>query len=75
VRELRANLSRFLRQVRHGTSLLVVSRDQIVAEIRPPGRSVGPRRQPGTLKGRIHMAEDFDTLPQDILDSMEGNGN
>jgi antitoxin (DNA-binding transcriptional repressor) of toxin-antitoxin stability system len=75
VRELRANLSRLLRQARQGTSVLVMSRDEIIAEIRPPSGIERPRRVPGMLKGKIRMAEDFDVLPDDVLSAMEGNGD
>lgn len=71
VRELRANLSGMLRQARAGRSFLVMSRDEVVAEIHPPPASERPRREAGMLKGRIVMAGDFDTLPDDVLDVME----
>lgn len=73
VRELRANLSSLLRQARHGASFLVMSHNEVVAEIRPPPQSAVARRRPGALQGRIHMSEDFDTLPADIIEAMEGN--
>ena len=75
VRELRANLSGLLRQARHGASILVMSRNQVVAEIGPPSRSVTPRRRPGALEGKIRMADDFDTLPPDVIDAMEGGAD
>jgi antitoxin (DNA-binding transcriptional repressor) of toxin-antitoxin stability system len=75
VRELRANLSELLRQARQGTSFLVMSRNEVIAEIRPPSGVEGPRRIPGLLKGKIRMAEDFDMLPDDVLWAMEGNGD
>ena len=71
VRELRDNLTRYLRDVRHGASVLVTSRDEVIAEIRPPSPRLRPARQPGALRGQIHMAEDFDTLPEDMLAAME----
>ncbi|WP_201863933.1 type II toxin-antitoxin system Phd/YefM family antitoxin [Microvirga soli] len=74
VRELRANLSGLLRQARQGTSFLVMSRNEIIAEIRPPSGMERPHRSPGMLKGKIRMAEDFNLLPDDILSAMEGNG-
>jgi antitoxin (DNA-binding transcriptional repressor) of toxin-antitoxin stability system len=37
VRELKANLSRYLREVRAGEVLLVTDRGHVVAEIRAPG--------------------------------------
>jgi antitoxin (DNA-binding transcriptional repressor) of toxin-antitoxin stability system len=75
VRELRANLSGLLRQARHGTSVLVMSRNEVIAEIRPPSGAERPRRMPGMLKGKIRMAQDFDTLPDDVLSAMEGDGD
>jgi antitoxin (DNA-binding transcriptional repressor) of toxin-antitoxin stability system len=73
VREFRSNFSGFMRQVRHGASFIVTSRDEAVAIIRPPQPPARPRRQPGSLRGEIHMTLDFDSLPADILAAMEGN--
>ncbi|WP_211571534.1 type II toxin-antitoxin system Phd/YefM family antitoxin [Gluconobacter sp. Dm-44] len=73
VREFRGNLTTYLRQVRQGRTILVTSHDQVVAELRPPAPSYRPRRQPGALRGRIRMSEDFDETPPDILESMECN--
>jgi antitoxin (DNA-binding transcriptional repressor) of toxin-antitoxin stability system len=73
VREFRGNLSGFLRQVRLGKSFLVMSHDQVVAEVRPPPEMQRPRRRPGALRGKIRMEPDFDVLPQDVLMTMEGD--
>jgi prevent-host-death family protein len=73
VREFRGNFSGFMRQVRHGASFIVTSRDEAVAIIQPPRTPARPPRQPGGLRGKIHMTPDFDTLPPEILASMEGN--
>ncbi|MCW6532874.1 hypothetical protein NED98_21740 [Sphingomonas sp. MMSM20] len=73
VRELRANLSGLLRQARHGTSFLVMSHNEVVAEIRPPSTTASPRRRAGALAGKIHIADDFDSLPADVLAAMEGD--
>ncbi|ACI52137.1 prevent-host-death family protein [Gluconacetobacter diazotrophicus PA1 5] len=72
VRELRGNLTTYLRQVRQGSTILVTSHDEVVAELRPPSPSCRPRRQPGALRGRIRLRDDFDQTPQDVLDSMDG---
>ena len=72
VRELRENLTGFLRQVRRGRSFLVTSRDQVLAELRPAPMAERPRRKPGALRGKIWMAPDFNTLPADVLAAMEG---
>lgn len=72
VREFRSILTGFLRQARQGHSFLVMSHDQVLAEVRPPPPAERPRRSPGALRGKIHMAPDFDVLPPDILAAMEG---
>lgn len=73
IREFRGNFSAFMRQVRHGSSFIVTSRDEVVAIIKPPHPPSPPRRQPGTLRGQIRMSPDFDTLPLEILAAMEGD--
>lgn len=72
VRELRGNLAGFLRQARQGTSFLVMSHDEVVAEVRPPSELARPRRQPGALRGKVRIAPDFDQTPADLIAVMEG---
>lgn len=71
VRELRDNLTAFLREAREGNAFLVTSHDQVMAELRPPPPEAAPRRQPGVLAGRIRLAPDFDETPPEMIDSME----
>jgi len=72
VREFRGNLSGFLRQARQGGSFLIMSHDQVLAEVRPPPPAERARRRPGALRGKIRMAVDFDALPPGVLAAMEG---
>ncbi len=74
VRELRGNLTAYLRLARQGTPFLITAHDQVVAELRPPAASLREPRQPGALRGQIRLAEDFDALPDDVLRSLEGEG-
>ena len=73
VREFRGNMSGFLRQARKGSSFLVMSHDEVSAEIHPPSKADRPRHQPGALRGKIHMAGDFGALPPDVIAAMESN--
>jgi len=73
VREFRGNLTTYLRQARQGSTILVTSHDEVVAELRPPSPSYRPRRRPGALRGRIKLSADFDQTPQDVFDSMDGD--
>jgi antitoxin (DNA-binding transcriptional repressor) of toxin-antitoxin stability system len=53
VREFRGNLTGFLRQARQGRSFLIVSRDQVLAEVGPPPQAARPPREPGALPGKM----------------------
>ena len=71
VRELRSNLTRYLREARQGRAVLITSHNAVIAELHPPSLTHHPARQPGALKGQIRMADDFDILPADVLAAME----
>ncbi|WP_297490255.1 type II toxin-antitoxin system Phd/YefM family antitoxin [Acidocella sp.] len=72
VRELRGNMTGYLRQARQGARILITSHGEVVAELHPPARTEPARRVPGALRGQIRMAPDFDALPPDVLAAMEG---
>lgn len=72
VREFRGNMTALLREAQQGASFLITSHDKVIAEVRPPPTAELPNRGLGALRGKIWMADDFDTLPDDILDAMEG---
>lgn len=55
VRELKTHLSRFLREVAAGETVLVTDRGRVVAEIRPPGTAAEPESE---IEARLRrMAE------------------
>ncbi|MFK0207954.1 type II toxin-antitoxin system Phd/YefM family antitoxin [Agrobacterium sp. NPDC090283] len=70
LREFRSNLMSFLKQVEDGHRFVLTSHHKVVAEIGPPSKDIGARN-PGALRGKIKIAKDFDTLPADVLASME----
>jgi antitoxin (DNA-binding transcriptional repressor) of toxin-antitoxin stability system len=72
VREFRGDLSGFLRRARQGDTFLIMSRDQVLAEVRPPPTAERARRRPGALRGKIRGTPEFDTLPPDISAAMDG---
>lgn len=66
VRELRQNLSVYLRRVAEGETLEVTERGRPVARLVSIEKPRS-RREPGSARGRIEMAEDFDApLPEEI---------
>ena len=73
VREFRGNLSGFLRQARQGRSFVVMSHDQVLAEVAPAAASGnGPAGDREPCGAKYRTAPDFDTLPTDVLAAMEG---
>ena len=65
-------MSGFLRRAHDGEVIILTSRDEQVAELHPPTRlGEVARRTPGTLKGRIKMAADFDLLPDELIEAFE----
>ena len=72
IRDLRSNLSGYIKAAHDGQIIEVTSRDEVVAELRPafPG-FMESRRKPGALKGRIKIAADFDKLPAELVDAFE----
>jgi antitoxin (DNA-binding transcriptional repressor) of toxin-antitoxin stability system len=75
VRELRANLTAYLRQAGQGEIIAITSHDTVIAELHPPPSpsAVLPPRKPGGMKGQIWMADDFDEMPPELLAAMEGD--
>jgi len=72
VREFRENLAEYLRRAEQGAEFIVTARGREVARIVPPAAK--KPRVFGVMKGRIKMSPDFDELPGDIIDAMEGRG-
>ncbi|MFK0166536.1 type II toxin-antitoxin system Phd/YefM family antitoxin [Rhizobium sp. NPDC090279] len=70
VREFRGNLTSFLKQVEDGQRFVLTSHHKVVAEIGPPSSDV-VMRKPGALRGKIKVDNNFDSLPADVLMSME----
>lgn len=67
--DFRDNMAGFLREARQGASFLIVSQDEVLAELRPPP----PKpilREPGRMRGKIWMADDFDVWPEGFIDEM-----
>jgi prevent-host-death family protein len=73
IRNFRSNMSGFLRRAHNGEVIVLTSHDKEVAEIHPAAPwTEKTRRKPGVLKGRIKIAPDFDSLPDDMLAAFEG---
>ena len=65
ISEAKAQLSALLERVQAGEEVIIAKAGKPVARLLPYTEHRRPR-QPGALRGRIRIADDFDDLPDDI---------
>ena len=70
VREAKARLSELIDTALRGEEVVISRHGTEVVRLVP----VTPRRRPGSLRGRIRMAPDFDETPEELIDAFEGRG-
>jgi prevent-host-death family protein len=71
VHEAKTHLSRLLERVEAGEEVVIARNGRPVARLVPFSRRSGPRR-PGGWSGRVHMAADFDSLPDELTAAFRG---
>lgn len=67
--DAKTNLSKLIERVEAGEEIVIARSGRPVAHLVPVPRR--PNRSPGSLRGRITIASDFDTPDQEIADVME----
>ncbi|GEL17305.1 type II toxin-antitoxin system Phd/YefM family antitoxin [Pseudonocardia asaccharolytica] len=68
VYEAKTHLSRLLERVEAGEEIVIARNGRPVARLVPAQRTA-PRREPGSLRGRIWVAPDFDEPEEDLVDA------
>ncbi|ABQ26635.1 type II toxin-antitoxin system Phd/YefM family antitoxin [Geotalea uraniireducens] len=69
--EAKTNLSRLLDEIQEGEEVVIARGNKPMARL-VPYSAKRPVRRPGYLKGKIRVADDFDSpLPDDVLDAFE----
>ena len=68
VTEAKARLSELIARVQAGEEVIINKAGQPAAVLRSYQNS-SPRRRPGTMRGRIRIARDFDDLPDDLAEA------
>ena len=72
IHEAKTHLSRLLQRVIAGEEVIIAKSGQPVARLVPFAQKPKPRT-PGSAKGKIWVAPDFnDPLPDDVLKDFEG---
>ncbi len=70
IHQAKTHLSRLVRQVEEGEEIVIRRGRTRVAKL--VGYRPAPvRRRPGRLRGKIALADDFDTLPEDVARAFE----
>lgn len=69
--QAKTHLSRLVEQAAAGEEIIIGKAGRPVARLVAYKADRGPR-VPGSMKGRIRMAEDFDETPAWLIDSFEG---
>ncbi|WP_327367864.1 type II toxin-antitoxin system Phd/YefM family antitoxin [Streptomyces sp. NBC_01217] len=73
VHEAKTHFSRILQQVETGEEVVISRAGKPIAKVVPLHPKVD-RTDYGVLRGQIHIAEDFDDLPDDIADAFGMRG-
>jgi len=72
VHEAKTHFSKLLTRVQTGEEIIIAKAGRPIAKLIPIPLERKPR-QPGTAKGKLWIAPDFDApLPEDVLKSFEG---
>lgn len=64
--EAKTDLSRLLEAVERGEEVVIARAGKPVARL-VADRGAATARTPGTWRGRVHMADDFSTTPDDVV--------
>ncbi len=73
IHDAKTQFSKLIEAVSQGERVIIAKAGKPGAELIAI-ESAPPERKPGSLKGKIRIADDFDSpLPHEILDAFEGN--
>lgn len=72
IHQAKTNFSKLVDAVMKGEEIIIAKAGKPAVKLVPIFASK-PKRKPGSLKGKIKIAKDFDApLPDEILDQFEG---
>lgn len=73
IHDAKTHFSKLIEAVSAGEKVIIAKAGKPVATLSAIEAQAAPRK-PGALKGKIHIAADFDSqLPDDVIDTFEGN--
>jgi len=69
VHQAKTQLSKLLKQVEAGEEIIIGRAGEPIARLTPYQSVTLQPRRPGGWEGKVWMADDFDTLPDEVIDS------
>lgn len=72
ISDAKAQLSRLIEEVRQGKQIIIGKAGKPVAVLSPYKVDEEPRKLGGSWEGKVNMADDFDTLPKEIMEAFYG---
>lgn len=74
VHEAKTHLSRLLVDVQAGREVVISRAGRPIARLVPYQGPLERPRTPGGWEGRVRIAPDFDSMPEEVLDAFECGG-
>ena len=71
IHEAKTHLSRLVERAAGGEEIIIAKAGKPMAKLVPYQEDKKPRK-PGSLRGKIWIADDFDELPEDIAVAFRG---
>ena len=68
----KTNLSRLVERASHGEEIIIAKAGNPVARL-TAYQQVASRRKPGIWKGKVAIADDFDSLPRAVIKAFRGD--
>jgi prevent-host-death family protein len=71
IHEAKTHLSRLVERAANGEEIIIAKAGKPMAKL-VPYQEEKKSRKPGSMRGKIWIADDFDELPEDIMAAFRG---
>lgn len=71
ISEAASSLSSLIHQVQQGKEIIIDKAGQPIAKLVPYNTDQTNRKLGGSWEGKVKMADDFDELPKEIMDTFQ----
>jgi prevent-host-death family protein len=71
IHQAKTHFSKLIERAAAGEEIVIGKAGKPVARL-VPYKEAPPQRKPGSMKGKIRIARDFDDLPADVLAAFKG---